>query len=98
MNNGTLFGFPFRVSTQVPRNLGAGSNTEIYFADYADVVLGETTQILLDVSSTAAYQSGASVKAAFSLDQTLIRAIVEVDLQVRHEESVVLVETVRWGV
>ena len=98
MNGGTLMGFPFRVSTQIPRDLGAGSDTEIYFADYADVIIGEATQVLLDVSATAAYQSGASVKAAFSLDQTLIRAIIEVDMQVRHNESVVLVDTVRWGV
>jgi HK97 family phage major capsid protein len=98
MDRGTLMGFPFRMTSQIPRNLGAGSDTEVYFADFADVVLGEATSILLDVSSTAAYQSGANVKAAFSMDQTLIRAIVEVDMQVRHNESVVLIDTVRWGV
>lgn len=97
MDRGTLMGFPFRMTSQIPRNLGAGTETEVYFADFADVILGEATNILLDVSSTAAYQSGANVKAAFSMDQTLIRAIVEVDMQARHNESIVLISAVKWG-
>jgi len=97
MDNGSLFGFPFRVTSQIPRNLGGGTETEVYFADFADVVLGEATSVLLAVSDTAAYQSGADVKASFSLDQTLIRAIIEMDMQVRHTESVVMIDTVKWG-
>lgn len=97
MDNGTLFGFPFRVTSQIPRDLGGGDESELYFCDFADVVLGEATSILMDVSNTAAYQSGANVRAAFSLDQTVIRAIVEVDMQARHNESIALVSGVRWG-
>lgn len=98
MDNGSLFGMPFRVTSQIPRNLGGGTETEVYFADFADVVLGEATSVLMDVSNTAAYQSGANVIASFSQDQTVIRAIVEMDLQVRHTESVVMIDTVKWGV
>jgi len=98
MDNGSLFGMPFRVTSQIPRNLGGGTETEVYFADFADVVLGEATSVLMDVSNTAAYQSGANIIASFSQDQTVIRAIVEMDLQVRHTESVVMIDTVKWGV
>lgn len=98
MDRGTLFGFPFRVTTQIPRNLGAGSETELYLADFADVVIGEATQVLIDASGDTAYHDGSQVVSAFSLDQTVVRAIVEVDLAVRHAESVVVLSGVTWGV
>jgi HK97 family phage major capsid protein len=51
MARGTLMGFPFRVTSQIPRNLGAGTETELYFANFTDVVIGDATSILLDVST-----------------------------------------------
>jgi HK97 family phage major capsid protein len=99
MDGGTLFGMPFKVTSQIPRNLGGGSNeTELYFCDFADVIIGETTSILVDVSDVAAYHDGSNVVASFSLDQTVIRAIIEVDLGVRHAESVLILDQVKWGV
>jgi HK97 family phage major capsid protein len=98
MDNGTLFGIPFKLTSQLVRNLGGGTETELYLADFADVILGETTSVLLDVSTEAAYHDGANVVAAFSLDQTVIRAIVEVDLGVRHDESILILNEVTWGV
>jgi HK97 family phage major capsid protein len=98
MDRGTLFAFPFRVTTQIPRNLGAGNDTELYLSDFADVVIGEATQVLIDASGETAYHDGSQVVAAFSLDQTVVRAIVEVDLAVRHAESVVVLNGVTWGV
>jgi HK97 family phage major capsid protein len=98
MDGGSLFGYPFRWTSQIPRNLGGGTESELYLVDFADVVLGETTSILLDASAEAAYHDGSNVVAAFSLDQTVLRAIVEVDIGLRHAESVVLVTAVTWGV
>ena len=98
MESGRLFGIPFRITSQIPRNLGGGADeTELYLADFADVIVGQATQIMLDVSDTAAYHDGANVVAAFSQDQTVIRAIVEVDLGVRHAESVVVLTALTWG-
>jgi HK97 family phage major capsid protein len=97
MARGTLMGFPFRVTSQIPRNLGAGTETELYFANFTDVVIGDATSILLDVSTEAAYHDGSSVVAAFSLDQTVVRAIFETDMQTRYPESIVLVTGVKWG-
>lgn len=102
MDSGTLFGFPFAVTSQIPRNLdasglGNSNETELYLADFADVVLGQATQMMVDVSNVAAYHDGSNVQAAFSLDQTVVRAIFESDLAVRHGESVVVLEEVAWG-
>jgi HK97 family phage major capsid protein len=97
MNRGTLLGWPFRVTSQIPRNLGGGTESVLYAADFADVIIGESTQVLLDVSSEAAYHDGSNVVAAFSLDQAVVRAIIEVDLGIRHEESIERITGLTWG-
>jgi HK97 family phage major capsid protein len=102
MDGGTLFGIPFGRTSQIPRNLDASGSagndeTEVYLADFADVVIAESESLMIDVSTEAAYHDGSNVVAAFSQDQTVIRAIMEHDLVVRHEESVVLMEQVVWG-
>ncbi|MBX6354550.1 MAG: phage major capsid protein [Micromonosporaceae bacterium] len=95
---GRLWGYPYAVTTQIPTNLGEGTNeSEVYFADFADVVIGDSMNITLDVSREAAYHDGTNVVAAFSLDQTVIRAIAEHDLAVRHAESVAVLTGVTWG-
>lgn len=97
MKNGTLFGYPFGRTSQIPNNLGGGTNeSEVYLADFADVVIAEATQILIDVTTEGAYFDGSNVVAAFSLDQTVIRAIVEHDLVMRHDESVAVLTAAIW--
>lgn len=97
MDRGLLRGYPFAVTSQIPTNLGSGSDSEIYFADFVDVVIAETTGLLLDASTEAAYHDGSNVVAAFSLDQTVIRALMEHDLVVRHAESVAVLTGVTWA-
>lgn len=102
MDTGTLFGFPYARTSQLPRNLdfslqGDNDETEIYFADFAEVLIAETTQIMLDASADAAYFDGAVVQAAFSRDETVVRAIVEHDLVVRHDEAISVIEGVVYG-
>jgi HK97 family phage major capsid protein len=99
LDKGTLFGFPYRMTTNIPSNLGTGSNeSEVYLCDFADVVVGEATSIMIDVSDSAAYHDGSNVVASFSLDQSVIRAIVEVDINTRHDVAVGVITGVKWGV
>lgn len=98
MLTGKLNGYPYRVTTQIPSNLGGGTNeSELYFVDFADAVIGDTMQIMLDVSDTAAYHDGSNVVAAFSLDQTVVRAIAQHDFGMRHDASVAVLSAVTWG-
>ena len=94
VRDGKLWSYPVFVTNQVPTNLGSGSDSELYFADMSDVVIAENEQIMIDGSDTAAYHDGSNVVAAFSQDQTVIRAIARHDLVVRHDYSV----AVRTGV
>ena len=84
MAGGTLLNFPFAVTSQIPSNLGTGANeSEVYFVDFGDAIIGESSLVELAVSEEAAYYNGISVVAAFSLDQTVIRAIARHDFALR---------------
>lgn len=96
---GSLFGYPYKVSTQVPENLtdgGGTTETEIYLCDFGDVVVGEAQSLVIDASSQAAYEEGGTVKAAFSRDETVIRAIDEHDLVVVRDASLAVANKVAW--
>lgn len=99
MLTGRLWGYPFAVSTGIPVNLtdaGVNNESEVYFADMADVVLGESMNISVDASSEAAYYDGSAVVAAFSRDETVVRVIEEHDLAVRRQESLAVLYGVTW--
>jgi HK97 family phage major capsid protein len=100
MQGGTLWGWPFALTTQVPINLTDGGGTdesEIYLCDFADAVLGEAQNLIVSASDTAAYHDGSNVVAAFSQDQFVVRAIQEHDFVMRREESVAVLNEVTWG-
>ena len=100
MNSGMLLGYPFKWSTQIPVNLddhGRTAETEIYFADFDDVVIGEAMALRVDASQEASYMDGATLVSAFSQDQTVVRAITEHDFAVRRDVSVCVMNGVKWG-
>lgn len=100
MDRGKFYGFPFEVTTGVPITLTVGANSdtsEIYLVNFDDIALGDSQRLVIDVSQDAAYHNGSSVVAAFSLDQTVIRAIAEHDLVARDTNAIAILNGVRWG-
>jgi HK97 family phage major capsid protein len=98
ISQGKLLTFPFKTTTQVPNNLGASSNaSEVTLADFADMIIGENTDLIIDVSTEAAYFDGSAVVAAFSRDETVMRAIARHDFGSRHDESIAVLNAVTWG-
>lgn len=94
---GTLMGAPFRTTSQVPRNLGGGTESEVYFADWAQVLYGDTFQLILDVSTEASYMDSGTLVSAFSRDETVVRVISEHDTGLRHDLAVSILTGVTWG-
>jgi HK97 family phage major capsid protein len=98
MLTGRLWNFPFGVTTQIPINLGGGTDeSEVYFVDFADFVIADATSIIIDASTEAAYHDGTNVVAAYSQDQTVVRAIVQHDCGMRHDASVAVLSAVKWA-
>lgn len=89
MSKGLLKGYPIEHTTTIPSNLGAGGNeSEIYFADFNDVVIGENSDMRVDFSNEATYyDTNGELVSAFARDQSLIRVITQHDIGFRHPEG-----------
>jgi HK97 family phage major capsid protein len=91
MAAGTFWGFPFRDTTQM-------LDSEVFFYDSADVVIGQMGVITIDASGTAAYNdSTGTIVAAYSRNQTVVRLIEFHDIASRHGESIAIGTSVDWS-
>ena len=92
MAQGLLKGYPVQRTSAIPANLGTGGKeTEIYFADFNDVVIAEDGNMKVDFSKEASYiDADGTLVSAFSRNQSLIRVVTEHDIGFRHPEGLVL--------
>jgi len=98
MQTGKFWGWPYKTTTQIPRNLGSGSDSEVMLADFDDVAIGQVMNLDVAVSTEASYiDENGTLVSAFSLDQTVMRVITEHDIALRHDESVAVLTTVTWA-
>lgn len=103
MNKGTLLGYPFKLTTQIPTNIWDtnGTNKDCSFvvlAEMTETLILDSMQMELAVSREGSYVDGnGNTISAFQNDQTLIRAIEEHDFQLRHDASVAIAQFVRWA-
>ncbi|HHB8104608.1 TPA: phage major capsid protein, partial [Klebsiella pneumoniae] len=84
--------YPVQRTSAIPANLGTGGKeTEIYFADFNDVVIAEDGNMKVDFSKEASYiDADGTLVSAFSRNQSLIRVVTEHDIGFRHPEGLVL--------
>lgn len=96
---GRLLGWPIYTSTQVPINLGSGSDeSEIYAFDANECVIYESRQIELAISTEGVYTDSAGAQqSAFANDMSLVRALMAEDFQMDHDEGVALLTGVKWS-
>jgi HK97 family phage major capsid protein len=95
---GRLGIYPIGVTTSVPDNLGVGTNeSEIYFGDFDQFLIGDTEQVTIAASDVAAYDDGGTMRAAFSLDETVVRLLAEHDTQVRYDTAFAVLTGVTWA-
>ena len=100
IRSGNLWGFTLGTTNNVPSNLGAGTDpeSELYLVDMIDAVVGEATQIEVDISNEASYTDDTgTVRSAFDRDETVIRTIERHDFGMRHDASVVVKTGIVYG-
>ena len=86
-----LLGYKFSQTTQIPITLGGSSNqTEVYMANWSDLLIGQWVGLTLLASQEAG--------TAFATNQTWVRMITDVDVQVRRPESFVLGSNVETSI
>ena len=83
--NGTLVGYPYKTTNLLETTDG---KTCIVFGNWNDLVLGEQGALEIETSREGTWTDEAgNLVSAFENDQTLIRAINNVDAGLRHDES-----------
>lgn len=83
---GTLKGFPFRWTTQIPINLGGGDESELYLADFDELLIGEATvqNMTVEVFPGGTYWDGAALQSGIARDQTVFALRMRHDFTGRH--------------
>ena len=98
MEKGTLLGYPYAVTTQIPSNLGtAGNESGVYLVDFSECIIGDGPQLEVSVSTQAAYEQDGTFISAFQADLTVVKMVRYVDFAVRHGEAVAVIQNVTWG-
>jgi HK97 family phage major capsid protein len=100
---GKLLSYPVRKTTQIGTNYydATGAHTDcsfVFFAEMDEALILDSMTLELAVSREGMYvDSGGNTVSAFQNDQTLIRAIAEHDFQLRHDQSIAVIQNVRWA-
>jgi len=97
--NNTLLGYPIHTTSQIPDNLGAGGNeTEIYFGDFNEAMIGDSMVLQISSSTEAMYVDGTGKAiSAYQNDLTLMRAISEHDFATARDEAFAGFNAVGWS-
>lgn len=83
--NGTLVGYPYKTTNLLETT---GGKTQIVFGNWNDLVISEQGALEIETSREGSWTDDAgNLVSAFENDQTLIRAINNVDTGLRHDES-----------
>ncbi|THG40436.1 phage major capsid protein [Sphingomonas olei] len=95
---GKLYGYPIGMTTSIPDNLGVGGDeSEIYFGDFSQLMIGDTESVTIAASDEAAYDDGGVIRSAFSNDETVIRLIAEHDTGTRYSAAFAMLTGVTWS-
>lgn len=95
---GKLGIYPVAVTTSVPDNLNTdGDESEIYFGDFAQFLIGDTYNVTIASSTEASYVEDGVTRSAFQNDETLIRIIEEHDTGLRYDAAFAMLTAVTWA-
>jgi HK97 family phage major capsid protein len=97
IQRGVFYNYPYRQTTQIPINLGGSSDeSEIYLADFAQLLDAEQEGLIIDASREASYVEGSVTRSAFQNDETIVRAIMLHDFGSRYDEAISVATGVKW--
>ncbi|WP_370677633.1 phage major capsid protein [Pleomorphomonas sp. PLEO] len=97
--NPTLKRIPVLDTTNLPENLGAGSNEGVIaLIAFGNVLFGEASSLEFRASDQAAYyDAGGTMRSAFQRGETLILGLMQHDVALRHLPAVHTLTAVKYG-
>lgn len=99
LKNGTLMSYPFAITSQIPTNLGGGTDeSEIYFAGWPSTIIAENETMMIQAFDGGAYHDGSAVVSGISQDQTVMRSIALHDYGARQRGTEIgTITAVKWA-
>ena len=103
LSQGTLMGYRALTTNNILANRddttsGDNDETRLYFADWQEVLIGETLNVDIAESAQASYvASDATTRHGFQRDESLIRLIHEMDCNLRHTVGAACIDGIDWG-
>ncbi|HLY04262.1 MAG TPA: phage major capsid protein [Rhizomicrobium sp.] len=100
---GKLLSYPFKKTTQIGTNYydANGAHTDcsfIFLVEMDEAIILDSMTLELMVSREGSYvDANSNTVSALQNDQTLIRAIAEHDFQMRHDQSIAVIQNVRYA-
>lgn len=98
-NNPSTLGRNYLVfdSNNVPKNLGGGTESELYLVDGGNIVIADELELLTTVDQNAYADSNSTLLSAADRDETVFRMFHSTDLFVRYDTGIAMLEAVTWG-
>jgi HK97 family phage major capsid protein len=103
LQSGKLLGYPVKKTTQIGTNYydATGAHTDcsfVFLVEMTEAMILDSMSLELAVSREGTYvDAGGTTRSAFQSDQSIIRAIAEHDFQMRHDQSIAVIQFVRWA-
>ena len=86
------------ITNNIPKNLGGGTESEIYFAHMPDLVIGETTSMETEVLTDVAYtNSSGTLVSTTDRDEILLKVTNRVDFAVQYAEAIAVKTGITYG-
>lgn len=99
LSSGRLLGFPVGTTSIIPNNLGGGGDeSEIYFGDFSQLLVGEWAGgMIFSAQDGASFKdSSGTTRLGFSEDLQALKLTGFVDINIRHREAFSVRTNVDW--
>lgn len=86
--NDSVMGVPAFATTAIPKTLGGGTESELYYSEMSQCIIGDAVNVEVSESESAGYLDSNSVQQnTFQNDERVIKLIHEVDFVLRHDKA-----------